>query len=157
MLKKSLIALAVLAITLPAVAGDIKVHTPWPTTYVPQAITTIDVIMDVGFFIHIKDQKPIKVHQDTSAKNPYETYVGCKTTKIISNFDAAVSGKVVGTTDAKGSWKAKFDGESTVNVGAGSQDVEICVTGTKLKIEKLAGGAKKLKVAELTVMVVPQS
>jgi len=157
MLKKSLIALAVLAITLPAVAGDTKVHTPWPTVYVPQAIVVIDVKMDVGFYIHIKDQKAIKVHQDSSAANPYQTYVGCKTTKVISNFDAVLSGKVVGTSLAKGSWKATFNGDKKHNFAQGSSNVEICVAASSLKIEELNGGNTNVVVAELTVMVVPQS
>ena len=72
MLKKSLIAIAVLSISLPAIAGDIKIHTPWPKAYVPQEITKIDVTLDVGFYIHVVDQDPIKVHQDTSAANPYQ-------------------------------------------------------------------------------------
>jgi hypothetical protein len=159
MLKKSLIALAVLAITIPAVAGDVKVHSPWPTTYVPQEVTTIDVVLDVGYYIHVKDQKAIKVSQDTSATNPYTTYTGCKTTKIISNFDASVSGKMSSSSPAGGSWSAKFDGGSSVSIMAdpSGQDVEICVTGTKVALEKLEGGAKNVKVAELTIWVLPAS
>jgi hypothetical protein len=159
MLKKSLIALAVLAITIPAVAGDIKVHSPWPTTYVPQEVTTIDVILDVGYYIHVKDQKAIKVSQDTSSSSPYTTYTGCKTTAIISNFDASVSGKASSSSAAGGSWSAKFDGSSSVSIAANpaGQDVQICVTGTKVALEKLEGGAKNVKVAELTIWVLPAS
>jgi hypothetical protein len=159
MLKKSLIALAVLAITIPAVAGDVKVHSPWPTTYVPQEVTTIDVVLDVGYYIHVKDQKAIKVSQDTSSSSPYTTYTGCKTTAIISNFDASVSGKMKSTSTAGGSWSAKFDGGNTLNIMADpmGQDVEICVTGTKVALEKLVGGAKNVKVAELTIWVLPMS
>ena len=157
MFKKSLIAIAVLAIALPAVAGDIKVHTPWPKVYVPQEITKIDVTLDVGFYIHVKDQKPIKVHQDTSASNPYQTYKGCKTTEVISNFDAMIYGNVKSTSPAGGSWSATFDGNDETNVSAGSSNVEICVMGSKVKIDKLQGGAKDVKVAELSIMVLPNS
>ena len=155
MLKKSLIAIAVLAIALPAIAGDIKVHVPWPKTYVPQEITTIDVILDVGFFIHIKDQDPIKVHQDTTASNPYQTYKGCKTTDVISNFDAKLFGSVKATSAAGGSWSAKFDGSDETHVHPGTTSVEICVSGSKVKIDKLQGGSKDVKVAELSIMVLP--
>ena len=157
MLKKSLIAIAVLAIALPAIAGDIKIHVPWPKVYVAQAITTIDVTLDVGFFIHIKDQKAIKVHQDTSASNPFQTYSGCKTTDVISNFDAKIFGKVASASAAGGTWKAKFDGNDEMHVHPGTTAVEICVSGTKVKIDKLQGGSKDVKVAELTIWVLPTS
>ena len=157
MLKKSLIAIVVLAMALPAIAGQIKVHSPWPVTFVPQEITVIDVILDVGFFIHIKDQKPIKVSQVSNASNPFETYAGCKTTDIIANFSAKVWGKVKGLDPSKGDWSATFDGNSEVLVGAGTTNVEICVMGEKVKIEKLQGGSSDVKVADLTILVVPAS
>ena len=157
MLKKSLIAMVVLAAALPAIAGDIKIHIPWPKVYVPQEITKIDVTLDVGFYIHVKDQKPIKVHQDTSASNPYQTYKGCKTTEVVSNFEARVFGKVASTSPAGGSWSATFDGHENAHVHTGSNNLDICVMGSKVKIDKLQGGAKDVKVAELTIMVLPES
>lgn len=159
MLKKSLIALAVLAIAMPVVAGDLKVHDPWPSTivYAPQNVTTIDVQMDVGYYIHVKDQKPIKVHQNTDAKNPYTTYKGCKKTDVISNFDAIIWGTVAAKSAAKGNWSAKFDGKSKLPISAGKTNVEICVFGSKVNIGALTGlgGKKKYKVAELTIKVLP--
>jgi hypothetical protein len=167
MLKKSLIAIAVLAIALPAVAGDLKVHDPWPTTYVPQKITTIDVILDVGYYIHVKDQKPIEIYQDTSASDPYKTYSGCKKTDIVSNFEAKLSGKVTAKSQAGGTWWSKFaiqDGDPTSSlvIPAGKTNVNICVGATKFNIENMVGdsaaglaGSKNLKVAELAIMVVP--
>ena len=158
MIKKSLIAIAVLAMALPAFAGQIKVHTPWPVAYVPQEITTIDVTLDVGFFIHIKDQKPIKVHQDTSAgTSAFETYKGCKTTDVITNFDALIYGEVKATSPAGGNWSATFDGEDETQVSSPSENIEICVMGAEVKIEKLQGGTKDVKVADLTILVLPAS
>ena len=158
MVKKSLIAISVLAMAVPAIAGSIKVHTPWPVKYVPQEITTIDVTLDVGFFIHIKDQKPIKVYQDPTAANPFQTYKGCKTTGITSNFEAQVHGKVSATSPAGGSWNATIDGSEEAHVHPGnSHGFEICVMGSNVKIDKLQGGSRDVKVAELTMMVLPES
>ena len=158
MIKKSLIAIVVLAMALPAFAGQIKVHTPWPVKYVPQEITTIDVTLDVGFFIHIKDQKPIKVHQDTTAgSNAFETYKGCKHTDVITNFDAMIYGEVTATSPAGGSWTATFDGHAETKVSSPSENVEICVMGSKVKINKLQGRSKDVKVADLTILVLPAS
>jgi hypothetical protein len=154
MLKKSLIAIALLAIALPAVAGDLKVHKPWPTKYVPQEITTIDVVMEVGYYIHVKDQKSIKVSQDTSASDPYKTYKGCKTSDIVSNFNAKLSGTVNSESAAGGDWKATF---SPASIPAGTTNVQICVSGAKVDIGNLQGDAgKEIKVATLHIMVVPE-
>ena len=71
MLKKSLFAVAMLAIVMPAFAGQLKVHEPWPCAPIPQEVAKIDVIMDVGYYINIVDQKAIKVVQDTQSANPY--------------------------------------------------------------------------------------
>ena len=153
MLKKSLIAIAVLAIALPAVAGDLKVHKPWPTKYVPQEITTIDVVMEVGYYIHVKDQKSITVKQDTSASDPYKTYKGCKTTDIVSNFPAKLSSSVKSASAAGGSWSASFTPDA---ITAGTTSVQICVKGSKVDIGSLTGQAgKTVKVAVLHIMVVP--
>ncbi|MCH8217642.1 MAG: hypothetical protein IH892_12835 [Planctomycetes bacterium] len=169
MLKKSLIAIAVLAIALPAIADfhvdrdpkdhftNIKVH-DWPTSFSKVTVTTIDVCLDVGYFIQILDTDCIKVTQDTGASNPYKTYVGCLLTDIESNFDATLSAKITskGNSVAKGEWKVKLDGGSSVNIPAGDSDVEICVTGKKVNINKLHGGDSDVVVAEVTLQVVPQ-
>jgi len=155
MLKKSLIAIALLAIALPAVAGDLKVHKPWPTKYVPQEITTIDVMMEVGYYIHVKDQKSMKVNQDTSASDPYKTYIGTKTTDIVSNFDAKLSGDVKADSAAGGEWKATFDPST---IAPGTTPVTITVKGAKVDIGSLKGDAgKEIRVAILHIMVVPAS
>ena len=155
MLKKSLIAIAVLAIALPAIAGDVKVH-DWPTVYSKVNVTTIQVCLDVGFFIHIKDQDCIKVTQDTSASNPYKTYTGCITSDVESNFDATLTASITSISSAGGKWSVKLDGGSSVSVPAGDSDVEICVTGKKVEIGKLHGGDSDVPVAEVTIKVVPQ-
>jgi len=176
MLKKSLIAIAILAIVMPAFAVDntlhvspgientatnagarLKVHDPWPTQYVPQTIGTIDVQLDVGFYISVENRSPIVVSQDTTANMPMETYTGCASKKIISNFPAKVMGSVAATSDAGGSWSVKFDGNpGSIVVAAGTTTVEICIDGKNVNISKLVGGSKNVKVAELTLTVLPE-
>jgi len=165
MLKKSLIAIAVLAIALPAMAGDLKVHDPWPTSYVKQKICSLDVIMDIGYYIHVKDQKPIEISQVTSADNPYETYSGCKTTDVISNFAAKLSTDFSNKSAAGGDWSGTFNGSNNKVIPAGTTSVEICVTGKKVKLENLIenvedevvglAGKKNYKVCQLNIMVIP--
>jgi len=152
MLKKSLIAIAVLAITMPAVAGQIKIHDPWPTELKKVEVCKIDVLMDVGYWIKVDNQDPFWVSQDSASSDPYHTYKGCKKTDVLSNFNAQLIIDVAAKSAAGGNWS----GTATPSVvPPGTTNVEICVTGTKVAIEKLTGGTKKVKVAEVTVKVLP--
>jgi hypothetical protein len=163
MLKKSLIAIAILAIALPSFAADVpqdnKVHGNWPCTYVPVAITKtpIDVLLDVGYYIWIQDTKAFKVTQDD-----YKTYSGCKVTNIQSNFPALISASVnsKGTSPAGGKWSVTkvqvgpVEGNKVIQPGP-KQSLEVCVKGTEVQIQNLVGGDKSVKVTELTIYAVP--
>jgi len=152
MLKKSLLAVVVLAMAMPAFAGQIKVHTPWPCAPIPQEVAKIDVTMDVGWWINITDQKPIKVDQDTTSTDPFHTYVGCKKVDVKSNFNAQLIIEVSSASAAGGSWS----GTANPNpIGPGTTNVEFCVKGTGVKIENLTGGSTNVKVATMSVKVLP--
>ena len=61
MLKKSLFAVALVALLAATVpAGEIKIH-DWPTTFVPQELTDIPVVMDVGYWVFIDKQGDLKI------------------------------------------------------------------------------------------------
>jgi hypothetical protein len=153
MLKKSLIAIAVLAIAMPVVAGDLKVHN-WPCQYQPVEVARIDVQLNVGYYIHILNQDPILVNQDSTAGNPYETYVGCFNSDVESNFNATLTASVKGTSAAGGKWKVT-SGASHDIPAASTTPITVCVKGEEVKIGKLTGGAKKVKVAEIIFEAVP--
>jgi hypothetical protein len=161
MLKKSLVAIAVLAFVMPAFAGDqpIKIHKNWPTQYVWQDFAKFDVVVDVGYYINFKSTDSIKVQQTVlGTENPYYTYYGCRTVKVQSNFNATIKGSVAAKSAAGGNWSATFNGQSQLDIpstGGGDVQVEICVLGKNVQIGKLdgQGGQDNVKVAELTVSV----
>jgi len=159
MLKKSLIALVVLAVAMPAVAGDIKIHGNWPCQYVPQDVAVVNVLLNVGYYIHIKNQKPFYVDQDTSSSNPYHTYVGCFNSDVDTNFDATISASIAGSgSPAGGNWSVTsitVNGGAPVVTAAGPNALQICVKGSDVKIENLIGGSKDNVVAALTIKAVP--
>jgi len=142
-----------LAVVMPAFAGQLKVHEPWPCSPIPQEVAKIDVVMDVGYYIYIVDQKEITVYQDTSSTDPYHTYTGCKKTDVKSNFTAELQLSAASASPAGGTWSAKATPSTVDNTKVWS--VEICVTGTKVNIDKLTGGTKGVKVAEVTIKVIP--
>jgi len=159
MLKKSLIAVALLAMAMPAFAGTIKVHTPWPCAPIPQEVAKIKVTMDVGWWINVTNQDPIKVDQDTSSTDPFHTYVGCSGKRDVkSNFNAQFVLEVKpvdfagNALPAGGNWSATADPNP---IGPGTTKVVFCVKGTDVKIENLTGGSTNLQVATLSVKVLP--
>jgi hypothetical protein len=152
MLKKSLFAVAMLAVVMPAFAGSVKIHEPWPCSLLPQEVAKIDVVMDVGYYIQIVDQGPLEVFQDTTSNDPYHTYTGCKTTDVKTNFTAQLILSAAGVGGSAGNWVPTA---SDLIISPPGENIEICVTGTDVQIDKLTGGAKDQKVAEITVKVLP--
>jgi hypothetical protein len=167
MLKKSLIAIAVLAMVLPAVAGEKKWH-EWETQYVSKEMElAIPVILDVGYYIHVVDQDPIEVTQFDGVpdESPYTTYWGCKLTDIVANFTADISGKATAVSAAGGSWSVYFapgasvdpwaDKVSNIIIPKGTTSVFICVLGTDVDISLLEGGSQDVVVAEIDLEIAP--
>jgi hypothetical protein len=173
MLKKSLIAVALLAIVLPAFGAttlDQKFHKPWPgqvvTTYNWQDVQTINVVMDVGYWIEIKYTGDIKISQDATLGDPFFSYSGCiDNVGVKSNFAATIKGKVAtspeavlaGVTGAQ--WAATIGDassgqNSSYDVVGGAATVKICVTGKKVAIDKLTQ-ADNYRIAILTIQVIP--
>jgi hypothetical protein len=159
MLKKSLIVIAMMAIALPAVAGDLKVHgfnsrTVYDMATVPNKIK---VILDVGYYLHVLDQNAIKVSQDSSADDPYRTYTGCATRDFLTNFPADVKATIASSGSAAGGeWSVtlKAPGGSAaaqITIPQGTTPVDICVLGKKINLEALTGGDKNVHVADITI------
>ena len=161
MLKKSILMLVLAALALPAVAGDIKIHGNWPCTYVPLDVTTVNVKLNVGYYIHVVNQKAFTVDQDSTNKDPYHTYTGCFSSKVKTNFDATISASIAKSNSPANNGDAKWevtsidlDGNNVAEANA-DNNLVICVKGSNIKIENLTGGAKGVVVAHLTIKAVP--
>lgn len=162
MLKKSLIAIAILAIALPAIAADTqKYHKPWDSTTVVtyhwQDVSQISVCMDVGYWIQVDYDDCIEVEQDSSLGDPYYSYSGCAIGVVVkTNFDATIKATAASSSAAGGTWAATIEGASTYDIHPGSTTVDICVTGTEVDISKLTQ-ADNVEVAVVTISVIPTS
>jgi len=168
MLKKSLIALAVLAIVMPAFGANpvdpSKFHKPWEshTVYSWKDITTFNVVMDVGYWIQIELEGDIKVSQDASLGNPFYSYSGCLNgIDVKTNFAATIKSRAASASAAGGKWAAKMrlTGDAnpladTMDVVNGTTVIDICVTGTEVNIGALPQ-ADGVKVAVVTLSVIP--
>ena len=152
MLKKSLIAIAVLAIAMPALAGSLKVH-EWESScvYVAQDICVIDILIDVGYYIVVDNQDAITLTQAAGTNN----YSGTYTSNVDANFDAILSVSIAESGDvAISELTATITGGGTVVAGVTSVlTVDIVANG--VAIEDLIAGTTGQKIANMTISVVP--
>jgi hypothetical protein len=154
MLKRSLVAVAVVALLAMGVqAGEIKSH-EWPCDYKALEIASIPVFMDIGWFIKIKDQDKLEIVlvQDTE---DLHKFTGCTTMSVESNFNATFSCKASGNGTVGGDWACNFPDGATVN--AGSSTVKVCATLTKANLATAVGlaGKKHIQVGTVKISVKP--
>jgi hypothetical protein len=163
MLKKSLFAVAVVTLLAAmAPAGEIKLH-DWPTSYIPQELTDIPVLIDVGFWCWVKDQDKLKIKMSqtsvaSDAANGGEgkhNYEGCTTVYVESNFDLVMSSSFSVTPPNDSKW-VKIDGGDTATMSAGNHTFNVCAYVNGMKLGGLVGGAKDVQIGTVTLKVAPQ-
>jgi len=140
--------LAVLCATA-APAGEIKFHV-WPCAPIPQEITSIPVIMDIGYWIQIVNQDAvIKLRQIA-----IHTYEGCTDLQVRTNTDIRLSCSIAPTGTVPGTYSCSITG-ADINIPGGHANV--CARLTEANLARVPGGTKNLKVAVVTVRVVPRA
>ena len=152
MLKRSLIAVvAVAVLATVAQAGYIKTH-DWPTTYVPQELTTIPVWVDVGYYVEVLNQNTnkIKLYQKTGTPRNFE---GSCVIKVKTNFNLTLTAGITSKGVVTGSFGVSLD-PSDLNAGTAT-DVKVTATATNLNIETVPANTE-LEVATVKISVVPR-
>jgi hypothetical protein len=154
MLKGCLTTIAIIAMLSVGVqGGEIKTHT-WPCDFKSLEITTIPVLMDIGYYIRIKNQSSlrIKLIQDTLINTKFS---GCTDLKIESNFAAQLSCSITKTGAIDGNYTCTFpDGGA---IPAGSSTVQVCATLTNavLGVSGVPAGSTDVQVATVKISVKP--
>ena len=154
MLKKSLIAVAVLAIAMPAFAGQLtKIH-DWEVNWAKQTLASIDVVACVGYYFFLEDEDAIEVQQ-AEGKNEFE---GCSDERTVeTNFAAILYASIKGAI--KGTFKVGFSavgGPSELAIPAGETDIILCVSATKVELGSMTANECN-KIATITLQIVPQA
>jgi hypothetical protein len=140
------LAIALLAATAPA--GEIKIHT-WPTQFIPQEVTSIPVVLDVGFWMEIVNQNTkIKLQQIN-----VHTYEGCVDLQVRTNFNLTMSCSITPTGTIQGQYSAFIDG-ADITVPGGTATV--CARLTNADLSGKPGGTKNVQVATVIIKVVPR-
>jgi hypothetical protein len=155
-MKKQLFAVAaVVLIAVVAQAGEIKFH-EWPTAPIPQEITTIPVVMDIGFWVRIKDQNNLRIKLNQDA---IHTYSGCTNAVVETNtcltFSCSISRVTVGGSPVvPGNYSCTV---SPANIDAPGGTLTVCARITDADLSRVPGGTKNVHVANVKVLVVPRA
>jgi len=139
---------ALLAVSVQA--GEIKLHN-WPCTFVSVEITSIPVVMDVGYWVKIKDQDKLKIKlvQDETDIHKFK---GCVDMVVENNFNIVLSCSISATGAVPGDYSCSVD---PANVPAGGGTVKVCATLTKADLSKTPGNSKDVQVATVKIKVKP--
>jgi hypothetical protein len=156
-MKKQLFAVAaVVLMAVVAQAGEIKFH-EWPVAPVPQEITTIPVVMDIGFWVRIKDQNNLRIKLNQDA---IHTYSGCTNAVVETNSSLTFSVSIArvnaptGGPVVPGNYSASV---SPANIDAPGGTLTVCARITDADLSRVPGGTKNVHVANVTVRVVPRA
>jgi len=155
-MKKALFAVAAVALlTVAAQAGEIKYH-EWPCAPIAQEITTIPVVMDVGYWVRIKDQDKLKI---TLSQNSIHSYSGCTNATVETNSCLTFSCSIAkvskdGSVVVPGDYGCSV---SPANIDAPGGTLTVCATLNNADLGKVPGGSKGVHVANVTIKVVPRA
>jgi len=146
-----MIAVAVVALLAVGVqAGEIKTH-DWPCSFVALEITSIPVVMDIGYYVRIKDQDKLKIKLVQDEQDIHK-FKGCVDMVVESNFNLVLSASISKTGAIDGEYSVSVD---PANVNAGSTTVKVCATLIKAVLTGQAAGTKDVQVATVKIKVKP--
>jgi hypothetical protein len=150
-MKKALFAVAAVALLAVSVqAGEIKTHS-WPCTLTPIELTTIPVVMDIGYWVKVTNQDAkIKLAQES-----IHVYSGCTNLTVKTNTAVTLSTTIAKTGDVPGSYSSWIDGSA--NIPMGTSTVKVCAKVTDADLSGVPGGTTGKTVANVTILVVPTS
>ena len=180
MVKKSIIALAVVALMVTVVqAGTpdggenqpnntVKRDGDWPWTYKAIDLCTMPVYMNVGHYVQLFEcnKREIKLVQVTCStigrtnSDDFPCYTDCDEFKFKANFPAIFGGTLKKTGQGENILKdTSIYWKDDINQISGStgdwEKLTVCLDAWKAQIWKATGPNDKLKVGELTINVKP--
>jgi hypothetical protein len=150
MLKRSLFVVAAVAMLATAAqAGEIKIHN-WPCAFIAQELATVPVLMDVGYWVRIKDQDKLTIKLNQISTHTYE---GCKDMNVECNFNIHLSCSISPTGKIGGDYSCWINGADVNSPGGTAQ---VCAKLAKANLGNQPGGTKNVTVANVKIWVVPR-
>jgi hypothetical protein len=152
MMKGCLTAAAVIAIlTVSTQAGEIKLH-EWPCQFISVEITSIPVMMDVGYWVKIKDQDRLRIKLVQDEEDIHK-FKGCTDMTVENNFNVVFSCSISATGAVPGEYSCNVN---PTDLPAGGGTVQVCATLKKADLSKTPGNSKDVQVATVKIKVRPQ-
>ena len=150
-MKRSFFAVAaVTLLAMTAQAGEIKTY-DWPCQFISQELTTIPVVMDVGYWVRIKDQNKLKIKLQ---QKDIHTYEGCTDMKVECNLNITLSSSISATGAVPGNYSCSLD---PADIDSPGGTVTVCAKLTNADLSKTPGGSKDVHVATVLIKVKPIS
>jgi hypothetical protein len=131
-------------------AGEIKTH-DWPCQFVALEITSIPVVMDIGYYVRIKDQDKLRIKLVQDEQNIHK-FKGCTDMVVESNFALVLSASISKTGAIAGDYSVSLD-PSTLASGGGT--VKVCATLENAVLTGQPAGTKDVQVATVKIKVKP--
>lgn len=156
------IALMTLCLGQAAAQTNLLHLTPFnePTTTInPQTLASVDVCLEPGYCINIKDSNDIEVYQSSfNGSNPFTTYYGCGQIDVSATFPAIIRAAAEATSPAAGTWSVTLDNQTNLPIPTGTTSIAICVLGTEVQAHMLLStqAQQNVRVAQITLQVMPQ-
>lgn len=132
-----------------AQAGELKIHN-WPCAFIPQEIAEIPVVMDIGYWVKIKDQDKLKIKLSQISIHEYE---GCTDMNVECNFNITLSCSISATGAVGGKYSCWING-GDINAPGGT--AQVCAKLKDANLKDQPGGTKNVKVATVKIWVLPR-
>ena len=181
MIKRTLIAIAVVALLATSAHADLDIHSflnngdhsavkvdgkdsvRWPWEYKSLDVCIIPIKMKVGMYVQVKDCKDKKVILEQvgcgdigKGGDDYPCYLGCVTFDVRANFDAKMGKSLEKVGDVIKEWDAYYDGGDVVPGDGDYHEMKVCVKAWETKIYKAAPG-DEVNVGKLHITVKPNA
>lgn len=152
MAERMMIVFGALAVLLtPVQAGQLKIH-EWPVQYIPQEIPGLEIpiLMDVGFYVAIKDQDKLRIKLQQVNIREYE---GCTDMVLETNFNLTLSCTITPNGAVGGTYSCSI---SPADINAPGGTTTVCAKLKNATLVDVPGGSKNVKVATVKILVVPR-
>jgi hypothetical protein len=186
MVKRTLIAIAVVALLATSSQAAIEVYTNagglngdlgkgaiktegtesamWPFEYKALDLCSIPIEMKIGYYVSVHEchKRKIKLVQVDcgdigKGSGDWPCYSDCESVTVKANFDVKLGLKLANLSNIIKDKRAYFKGDFNGNADAGSTTFEVCVDAWKTRLENSAGSAGSWEsVGNLIITVKPR-
>lgn len=178
MIKRTLIAIAVVALLATSAHAALDVHylpfgdhhavkvdgsenIRWPYEYKSLVVCNIPIKMHVGMYVQVKECKKKKLVLEQvdcgdigKGSGDYPCYLDCVDFDVRANFEVKMGTSLNKSGDVIKEWSAYYDGGDVVPGDGHYHNIKVCVKAWKTQIYSAAPG-DEVTVGSLSITVKP--